>query len=223
MHRNAIWGVTFLEMMIEDFGARIASVWEGLSATTRKLIVGALQSPGTSPHVVQTHGSARAYDARSDWELSRMLSALDELVSEKGSTLGEVKANEMRRMAETCAALLQNQTRSAEVFAQLVLRAHRVNDFGRIDILADALTTRFAPSEMCELARHDHPVIRALAHEALAQSPTSMLVALLADPVDAEIARDAIERQADEYGNEEARQLVYLLDQADMVEEEDDV
>ena len=125
-------------------------------------------------------------------------------------------------MAETCAALLQNQTQSAEVFAQLVLRAHRQHDFARIDALADSLTQRFAPSEMCELARHDHPVIRALAHEALAQSPTSMLVALLSDPVDAEIARDALERQADEYGNEEARQVVYLLDQADTVEEDDD-
>lgn len=209
--------------MIEDFGARIVSVWEGLSSTTRKLIVGALQSPGTSPPGVASRGSARAYDARSDWELSRLLSALDERVAENGSTQGDAKAQEMRRMAETCATLLQHQTRSAEVFAQLVLRAHRVHDFGRIDILADALAARFAPSEMCELARHEHPVIRALANEALAQSPTSMLVTLLADPVDAEIARDALEHQADEYGNEEARQLVYLLDQADMVEEEDDV
>lgn len=209
--------------MIEDFGARIASVWEGLSSTTRKLIVGALQSPGTSSLVVPAHGNARTYDARSDWELSRLLSALDERVAENGSTLGEDKTQEMRRMAETCAALLQNQTRSAEVFAQLVLRAHRVNNFARIDMLADALAARFAPSEMCELARHEHPVVRALANEALAQSPTSMLVALLSDPVDAEIARDALEHQADEYGNEEARQLVYLLDQADMVEEEDDV
>ena len=125
-------------------------------------------------------------------------------------------------MAETCAALLQNQTQSAEVFAQLVLRAHRQHDFARIDTLADALTQRFAPSEMCELARHDHPVIRALAHEALAQSPTNTLVALLSDPIDAEIARDALERQADEYGNEEARQVVYLLDQADIIGDDDD-
>ena len=207
--------------MIEDFGARIASVWEGLSSTTRKLIVGALQSPGTASPAMQSHGNARNYDARSDWELSRLLSALDERVAED-SSVGDEKSHEMRRMAETCAALLQNQTQSAEVFAQLVLRAHRQHDFARIDTLADALTQRFAPSEMCELARHDHPVIRALAHEALAQSPTNTLVALLSDPIDAEIARDALERQADEYGNEEARQVVYLLDQADIVGDEDD-
>ncbi len=209
--------------MIEDFGARVASVWEGLSSTTRKLIVGALQSPAVNPPTAQPHSSsARNYDARSDWELSRLLSALDERVAENSKTLSVEQAREMRHMAETCARLLQNQTRSAEVFAQLVMRAHRAHDFARIDALADALTVRFAPSEMCELARHDHPVIRALAHEALAQSPTSTLIALLADEVDAEIARDALERQADEYGNEEARQLVYLLDQADMPDEGED-
>lgn len=210
--------------MIEDFGARVASVWEGLSSTTRKLIVGALQTPvAMQPAAAQPQSSTdRNYDARSDWELSRLLSALDERVAESSKTLSEEQAREMRHMAETCARLLQNQTRSAEVFAQLVLRAHRAHDFARIDALADALTARFAPSEMCELARHDHPVIRALAHEALAQSPTNTLIALLADEVDADVARDALERQADEYGNEEARQLVYLLDQADMSNEGED-
>lgn len=203
--------------MIEDFGARVASVWEGLSQTTRKLVVGALQTPAM-PSV----SGARNYDARSDWELSRLLSALDERVAENGQSLSDEQSREMRRMAETCAVLLQHQTQSAEVFAQLVMRAHRAHDYARIDTLADALTTRFAPSELCELARHEHPVIRALAHEALAQSPTAMLVALLADEVDADIARDALERQADEYGNEEARQFVYLLDQATMSDADED-
>ncbi|MBV9210684.1 MAG: hypothetical protein JOZ52_08650 [Acidobacteria bacterium] len=211
-------------MMIEDFGARVASVWEGLSSKTRKLIVGALQTPTANPTTApQPHdGGARNYDPRSDWELSRLLSALDERVAEQGKSLSAEQSREMRHMAETCAALLQNQTRSAEVFAQLVLRAHRAHDFARIDQLADALAARFTPSEMCELARHDHPVVRALANEALAQSPTSMLVALLADEVDAEIARDALERQAEDYGNEEARQIVYLLDQADMADDAED-
>jgi hypothetical protein len=204
-------------MMIEDFGARVASVWEGLSQTTRKLVVGALQTPAM-PSV----SGARNYDARSDWELSRLLSALDERVAENGQSLSDEQSREMRRMAETCAVLLQHQTQSAEVFAQLVMRAHRAHDYARIDTLADALTTRFAPSELCELARHEHPVIRALAHEALAQSPTAMLVALLSDEVDADIARDALERQADEYGNEEARQFVYLLDQATMSDADED-
>ena len=93
-----------MRMMIEDFGARIASVWEGLSSTTRKLIVGALQTPAAP-----SHGVARNYDARSDWELSRLLSALDERVAENSKTLSAEQAREMRHMAETCARLLQNQ------------------------------------------------------------------------------------------------------------------
>ena len=212
-----------MRMMIEDLGARIASVWEGLRSTTRKMIVGALQAPGATSLTAQPHTGAMAYDARSDWELSRLLSALDESVAENAEQSGTEQGREMRRMAETCAALLQNQTQSAEVFAQLVMRAHRANDFARIDALADALTApRFSASEVCELARHDHPVVCALAREALAQSPTVNLVALLADPVDAETARIALELQATEYGNEEARQLVYMLDQADMMDEDED-
>ncbi len=208
-------------MMIEDLGARIASVWEGLRSTTRKMIVGALQAPGALSLTAQPHTGAMAYDARSDWELSRLLSALDESVAENIQQSESEQGREMRRMAETCAALLQNQTQSAEVFAQLVIRAHRAHDFARIDALADALAARFSASEVCELARHNHPVVCALAREALAQSPTANLVALLADPVDAETARKALELQAIEYGNEEARQLVYMLDQADMMDEDD--
>ena len=42
-----------------------------------------------------------------------------------------------------------------------------------------------------------------------------MLAGLLSDPVDAEIARAALRRQVVEYGSEEARQIVNVLDQAD--------
>ena len=65
----------------------------------------------------------------------------------------------------------------------------------RVDALADSLT-RFAPSEICELARSQDVVVRALANEALALFPTSVLVSLLSDPVDSEIGRDALRRQA---------------------------
>jgi hypothetical protein len=43
-----------------------------------------------------------------------------------------------------------------------------------------------------------------------------VLVSLLSDPVDSEIARDALRRQAVEYGSEEARQIVNALDQVDL-------
>jgi hypothetical protein len=204
--------------MVEDFGARVASVWEGLRATTRSLVERALQAPGSVGGGATTTGGSLSYDPRADWELSRLLAALDERAEEADTaSLNVEQANGLRRMAETCAAMLQNQTQSAEVFAQLVMRAHRQHDFARIDSLADVLGARFAPSEICELARSPFPVARALAQEALAQAPTSVLISLLGDPVDLEIARDALERQAIEYGSEEARRIVYMLEQTDLL------
>jgi hypothetical protein len=211
-------------MMIEDFGARVASVWQGLRSTTRNLVERALQTSGaaappSAPSQPQ-RGDARPYDASADWELSRLLAALDERSNEAGASLNAEQQKELRRMADTTALVLQNQTQSAEVFAQLVARAHRLRDYARIDELADALAARFAPSEICELARNGNGVVRALAQETLAQTPTSTLISLLADPIDAEIARDALERQALEYGSEEARRVVHLLDQSDAVEDD---
>jgi hypothetical protein len=208
-------------MMIEDFGGRVASVWEGLRSTTRSLVEKALQSSVAGSALAQpARTEGRAYDARADWELSRLLTALDERAKEAGASLNAEQAKELRRMADTTAFVLQGQTQSAEVFAQLVARAHRMHDYARIDQLADALTVRFAPTEICELARCNDPVVRALAQEALAQAPISLLVGLLVDPIDSEIARDALERQAIEYGSEEARRIVNVLDQADTVEDD---
>lgn len=204
---------------MEDFGARVASVWEGMRSTTRNLIVLALQSSGkTAPPPARGRTS---YDARSDWELSRLLSALDERAADADEKLSDEQARDLRRMAETCAVVLQEQTQSAEVFGQLVERALKTHDYARVDVLGDALLKRFVPGEMCELARHQHPIIRALAQEALALAPTAVLVSLLSDEVDADIARDALERQAFEYDNEQARQLVYALDQAELMDEEE--
>lgn len=206
--------------MIEDFGAHVVSVWEDLRSTTRSLVERALQP---SDAVTVTTPVARGivpYDARADWELSRLLAALDGRAMEAGALLNAEQAGQLRRMAEICAAVLQNQTHSAEVFAQLVERAHARCDYARIDALADALAARFVPSEICELARRPEPIVRALAHEALAQAPISVLIGLLADPVDAYVARVALMRQAMEYDSEEARHLVHLLDQADMAEDD---
>lgn len=207
-----------MRVIIEDFGAQVASVWEGLRSTTRGLIVSALQSPqvATAPRSAGAH-----YDARADWELSRLLSVLDERVGQAGESMNTEQSNGLRRMAEATASVLESQTQSAEVFSQLVVRAHRLHDYKRIDVLADALSTRFAPSEVCELARAPHAVVRALAQEALAQSPTTTLVQLLSDPIDAAIARDALERQAHEYDSELARQVVNALNQVDESEEDE--
>jgi hypothetical protein len=206
-----------VSLTIEDFGGRLASVWSELRPATRGIVERALQGPGNAS--VQPRNSSNPantpYDARADHELSLLLSALDERASETAKAVESDQGNQLRHIADTCAAVLQEKTRSAEVFEQLVKRADTQRDYARIDALADALT-RFAPSEICELARSQYVVVRALANETLAQFPTSMLIGLLSDPVDSEIARDALRRQVVDYGSEEARQIVNALDQMNM-------
>jgi hypothetical protein len=204
-----------LGLTIEDFGGRVATVWSELRPATRKLVERALQ-----PSQTATSSLARnlPYDARADLELSKLLTALDESGSD--ASLGPERSNQLRAVAETCAAVLQEKTQSAEVFAQLVQRAQLHRDYKRIDLLADALSSRFAPSEVCELVRSPDAVVRALAQEALVQMPTPVLVGVLHDPVDAALARDALRRQAIEYGSEEARQIVLALEQVDLDSED---
>lgn len=195
-----------MSLTIEDFGGRVARVWSELRPTTRGLVERALQASTTaSPRNLP-------YDPRADVELSRLLAALDDRASDAGASLDTEKGDRLRHLANACAAVLQEKTQSAEVFVQLVKRAEQQRDYPRIDVLADALTSRFAPSEICELARSENVVVRALANEALTQFPTTVLVGLLSDPVDSEIARDALRRQAVEYGSEDARHIVNTLD-----------
>jgi hypothetical protein len=194
-------------LIIDDFGSRIASVWSELRPATRGLVERALQT---------ANGTQAArnfqYDARADLELSRFLAALDERAAEKTNALDAEKNGKLKSIADTCAAVLLEKTESAEVFTQLVRRARMQRDYRRIDTLADALTSRFPPSEICELARSDDTVVRELANEALSRCPVSVLISLLNDPVDAETARAALRRQVVEYGSEEARQILNALE-----------
>ncbi|HKG79428.1 MAG TPA: hypothetical protein VKA78_08415 [Pyrinomonadaceae bacterium] len=198
-------------MTIDDFGSRIATVWSQLRPATRGLVERALQSTTTGSQTSRNF----QYDVRADLELSRFLSALDDRAAEKTDALDAEKGGKLKSIADTCAAVLLEKTESAEVFTQLVRRAEMQRDYRRIDILADALTSRFPPSEICELARSGDVIVRELANEALARCPISVLAALLNDPVDAETARAALRRQVAEYGSEEARQIVNVLDQTD--------
>ncbi len=204
-----------MSLTMDDFGGRLASVWSELRPTTRGLVERALQTPSAPPALARNPGAPNApYDARADHELSRLLTALDERASESDTSLEAEKGTRLRHIADTCAAVLQEKTRSAEVFTQLVRRADNQRDYARVDALADTLMG-FAPTEICELARSPDVVVRALANEGLTQFPTSVLIGLLSDPVDSEIARDALRRQALEFGSEEARQIVNALSQVD--------
>ena len=197
-------------MRIDDFGSRIANAWSELRPATRGFVERALQAGGSATPARNFH-----YDARADLELSRFLAALDDRAAEKTDALDPEKGGKLKSIADTCAAVLLEKTESAEVFAQLVKRAEMQRDYRRIDLLADALTSRFPPSEICELARSEQTIVRELANEALARCPISVLAALLNDPVDSETARSALRRQVVEYGSEEARQIVNALDQVD--------
>jgi pimeloyl-ACP methyl ester carboxylesterase len=195
--------------VIDDFGGRIATVWSELRPATRGLVERALQAAASG-----TPGTRNSqYDARADLELSRFLAALDDRAAEKTNSLDAEIVRKLKSIADTCASVLQEQTESAEVFAQLVRRAQMQKDYKRIDLLADALTSRFPPSEICELARSEDVIVRELANEALARCPVTVLTGLLDDPVDEETARAALRRQVAEYGSEEARRIVNALEQ----------
>jgi hypothetical protein len=192
-------------MTIKDFGARVADVWAGLRPMTQKMIVGAMQANTFASNSIKNF----SFDAHADWELSRLLTALDERVIEAEAQADPEKHREMRRMANACAAVLQAQTESAEVFIQLTTRALKRADFNRVDELANALHERFSAGEMCEIVRQaEHAAIRALAMEALALLPTIQLLPLLDDPLYAEIARVTLETQAIEYDSEDAKMLL---------------
>ena len=155
--------------MIEDFGGRLASVWSGLRPATRGLVEQALHAANPTASI-SSRTNLNTYDARADRELSLLLSALDERVTEPGLSLQSDQGRQLRQIADTCAAVLQEKTQSADVFTQLVRRADAQRDYARIDALADALI-RFSPTEICELARSEDPVVKALANESLVGCP----------------------------------------------------
>ena len=194
-------------MINEKFGSRVTSVWNDLRPQTRTLLERAWHA---MPTTKVEH--ARTYDPRADRELSQLLAALDERTQRQEAGASEDEpAKQARRLADTCVQMLTEQTQSAEVFAQLIQRAHARHQFARLDELANGMSMRLAPSELCDMARSSNVVVRALAHEVLAQAPTSLLRALLHDPIDAEVARSVLERQAHEFGSEEARRTLHEL------------
>lgn len=201
-------------MIIKNFGARVISVWEGLRPMTKKMLVGALQASGSSP---SPQTQKFSYDVHAEWELSRLLSALDEQAKDAEFRQNSNKLSEIKQLAEACAKVLQAQTASAEVFIQLAERAVQRNDFDSLDRLADVLAQRFSAGEVAEIARQTGLAqIRAFAYETLAMMPVAHLLPLLDDSLYFEIARNAIEQQAFEFDNEDAQQILTQLDAEDL-------
>jgi hypothetical protein len=195
--------------MIKDLGAGVVTVWEGLRPVTKKMLEGVMNATGTS--TPNSSAQKFAYDAHADWELSRLLSALDEQT--KTSPKNADILNEIAQLAETCVRVLEAQSGSAEVFIQLAERAIKQHDYNKLDKLADRLGERFSAGEIAEIVRQTEvPQIRAIAYETLALLPVPTILPLLDDPLYADIAANALEQKAYEYDSEEARDL---LDQFD--------
>lgn len=193
-------------MTIKDFGARVESVWQGLRPVTKKMLVGALQTS-----VAKTNQKF-SYDAHVDWELGRLLSALDEQANSTEVKKDAEKLREIKQFSQACAKVLEAQTASAEVFIQLAKRAIARNDYKKLDQLADVLMTRFSAGEVAEIIRQtDMAQIRAIAYETLSFMPVSALMTILDDSIYTEIAVNALEQQAYEYESEEARDLLEQL------------
>lgn len=198
-------------MTIKEFGGKIASIWDGLRPITRKMLVGALSS-GTST-AATTQPPKFYFDAHADWEVSRLLTALDEESRASRARKDAAKLHELTQLADTCARVLEAQSASAEVFIQLAQRAIKDNDYDRLERLADGLARRYSAAEIAEIIRQtDLAQIRALAYETLAMLSLQALAPLLDDPLYAGIAAGALEQKAFEFDSDEARDMLEQFD-----------
>lgn len=195
-------------MQIKNLGPQVARVWEGLRPTTKRLLAGALKTG--SPLASQSQSPKYHYDAHADWELSRLLAALDERSKSKTDP---TEKSDAVKLAETCASILEDQSGSAEVFIQLATRSIAQADYNRLEKLADILFERFSPPEIAEVVRQtDLPQIRAIAFETLAMLPVDLIAQLLDDSLYADIAVSSLEQKAFEFDSEEARDLLERLE-----------
>lgn len=198
-------------MTINEFSGRVASVWDGLRPITKKMLVRAMQSNVAAP--TNSKSQTFSYDAHADWEVSRLLTALDEESKSSETRSDGEKLDEIAQLADTCVRVLEAQSASAEVFIQLGERAIKDNDYNRLDALADQLTKRYSASEIAEVVRQtDFPQIRAIAYETLAMMPVSSLVQILDDPLYAGIAAAALEQKAYEFDSDDAREILEQFD-----------
>lgn len=197
--------------MIKELGGSVASVWDGLRPMTKKMLVGVLQSSNPTP--VNTKSTKFSYDAHADWEVSRLLTALDEQSRKSSIRKNAVKLAEISQFADACARVLEAQSASAEVFIQLAERVIRENNYDRLDKLADRLTERYSAGEIAEIVRQTElPQIRAIAYETLSMLPIPSILPLLDDSLYAEIAAGALEQKAYEFDSDEARDILDQLE-----------
>ncbi|MDQ3635575.1 MAG: hypothetical protein M3405_13855 [Acidobacteriota bacterium] len=193
-------------MINKNYGTQVVDIWEGMRPMTKKMLVGAMKTNNFANKQKIT------YDAHADWELSRLLTALDEQAKDKKSKTLE-NLSEINQLAEVCANVLESQTETAEVFIQLAKRVLARNDYHKFDHLGDVLFDRFSAGEIAEIIRQtDLAQIRAICFETLAILPVTLIVPLLDDPLYFEIGCMVLEQQAIEFENEEASDILEQID-----------
>ena len=192
-------------MMIKNLGLKVETAWKSLRPVTKEMLVRSLKPEGKKT----SRKNRASYDAHSDWEISRLLDALDKQTVDARKEKADLDIDEMNNLAEACANVLQEKTESAEIFIQLANRALARSDYAKIDKLSDALLERFSASEIGEVIRQtEAPQIRAIAYETLAVMQTSSIEPLLKDPLYFEIACNVLEQQMVEFENEDARRVL---------------
>jgi len=198
-------------MTIKEFGGKIASVWDDLRPITKKMLEGALQSGSSGTPNPKT--PKFSYDAHADWEVSRLLYAIDEQSRKSDIRNDSAKLTEIKQLADTCVRVLESQSASAEVFIQLAERAIKDNDYNRLDKLGDHLAERYSSAEVAEIVRQtEMPQIRAIAYETLAMMPIQAIIPLIDDPLYSGIAAATLEQKAYEFDSDEARDILDQID-----------
>jgi hypothetical protein len=198
-------------MSSRQFDRKVALIWEELRPVTRNMLAGAMKS-GPS-HPISTTAPKFFYDATADWEVSRLLTALDEEARVPSNRKNSKRLSEIAKLADVCVRVLETQSASAEVFGLLAERALRDNDYDRLEHLADNLADRYSAGEIAEVVRQsEFPQVRAIAHETLAMLPVDAIAPLLDDGLYFEIAIYALEQKAFEFDSDEARDLLDHID-----------
>lgn len=195
-------------MMIKGLGLQVENAWKNLRPMTKEMLVRVMK-----PQKQALRNKNYSYDPHADWEISRLLDALDlEAVASKVGQQPQKSLVEINDLAEACASVLESKTESAEIFIQLAKRALSRNDYNKIDRLSNVLMERFSASEIAEVIRQtEAPQVRAIAYETLAVMSTSSIKPLLKDPLYFEIACNVLEQQAVEFEKDEAALILEQL------------
>ncbi|MFV0388288.1 MAG: hypothetical protein ACK5NT_06005 [Pyrinomonadaceae bacterium] len=191
--------------MAKHSGKPLETAWKNLRPMTKEFLETAFHEKNY--HLAKVRFS---FDAHADWEIGKLLAALDKEVETNRFKIACGKT--LYGLAEICAQILESRTSSAETFIQLATRAIKRNNYAGIDRLADILLTRFTAAEIAEIIRQSELVqIRAIAFETLALFPVKSIEVLVRDPLYFEIGSAVLDQQYTEFEVEEAGKLLEEL------------